>query len=78
MEKFEVGKAYHCMDFNMATITVIKRTEKMVTVVNNESGCTWKMKIKNDGESEYVTDSCVPSHWRQLFTYYADRAEERM
>ena len=73
MKKFEVGKSYYCMDFSMDTVSVVKRTEKMITVVNDYNGSSWRMKVRNDGESEYAVDSCVPNNWKQVFTYYADR-----
>lgn len=71
MIQLEVGKSYRPTDAGFDPITIIKRTNKCV-FVRGSAGNEWRMTIKNDGEREYVTDSCVPARWRYAFTYFAD------
>ena len=68
MNKFEVGKWYSPEDDGFEAIQIQKRTDHFI-FVKNETGCEWRMKIKNDGKQEFVTDSSVPKRWRQAFTY---------
>lgn len=71
MKQLEVGKSYRPADAGFDPITIIKRTNKCV-FVRGSAGNEWRMTIRNDGEREYVTDSCVPAKWRCAFTYFAD------
>ena len=71
MKRFEVGKAYNPMDCGYDPVTILKRTDKTVWV-RGSSGNEWRMLVRNNGKSEFVTDSCVPKKWRFAFTYFAD------
>ena len=71
-KKFEIGKSYYCEDKGFDPIKVIRRTEKTIWVENSVEH-RWAMRIRTTEKGiEYVTDSCVPLRWRQVFTYYAD------
>ena len=71
MKRFEVGKAYNPMDCGYDPITILKRTDKTVWV-RGGSGNEWRMLVRHNGKSEFVTDSSVPRKWRFAFTYFAD------
>lgn len=72
MYKFEVGESYKPYDACFDSIKVIKRTPKMIQVMNPE-GNIWRMRIRIDNNgNEYATDSCVPLKWRTAFTYCAE------
>lgn len=69
---FIVGKQYYPNDRSYDPITILRRTAKCV-YVRGGSGNTWRMTVRLDNNGvEYVTDSCVPLHWRYTFTYSAD------
>lgn len=70
MEVFEVGKYYEANDPGYDPIKILRRTDKTVWVDNGQS--KWRMRIKYDRNgNEMVTDSSVPSKWRDAFTYKA-------
>ncbi len=71
-KQFVVGKSYWPEDRSYDPITVIRRTPKCI-VVRGGSGNEWRMLIRHDSDgTEVVRDSCVPLHWRGVFTYCAD------
>ena len=74
MAVFETGKRYKAGDCGISSITIIKRTAK-TCLVENDEGIQWRMLIRNDGQTEMMADSAVPSHWRGAYTYYADHEE---
>ena len=66
-KRFEVGKTYEWYQREYGAITVLRRTEKSITVTNG--GSNWRMTIRKDSdESEFVVDSTVPKKWRDAFT----------
>ena len=67
MEKeFEAGKSYTWADRSYDPFTVLKRTEKTITVTN---GCnTWRMMIRHDEKGEFVHDSTMGKNNYDLFT----------
>ena len=73
--KFEVGKTYEWYQREYGSITVLKRTDKSITVTNG--GSTWWMKIRTDDDNnEFVIDSTVPKKWREAFTCSAKWEEK--
>ena len=77
MYSFEVGKTYGSMDYSIPHIKILQRTQKTCMVIN-ENGTSWRMMIRSDGFSEYLTDSSVPKRWRECYTYYAKFADEEV
>lgn len=77
MIKFEVGETYGAWDSAVPPIEIIKRTAKMCLVKNTETGNTWRMKIKDMGDHEEMTDTCVPRNWRQCYTYSSKFKEDK-
>ena len=66
-KKFEVGKRYEWYQREYGSITVLRRTEKSITVTNG--GTEWRMMLRKDSEgSEFVVDTSVPAKWRDAFT----------
>lgn len=66
--KFKVGSDYEWYQREYGEIEVIKRTDKTITVMNEE-GNIWRMKIRTDNEGdEFVIDTTVPERWREAFT----------
>jgi len=63
---FEVGKTYEWMESGYDPITVLKRTNKSIKVTNGRN--EWRMLVRVDDKGEYVVDSSVPPHWRDVFT----------
>lgn len=58
MEKFVVGKSYRWADPGPDPFTVLKRTEKTITVTNG--GNTWRMLVRIDKDgNEWVRDSSM-------------------
>ena len=73
--KFEVGKTYEWYQREYGSITVLRRTDKSITVTNG--GSTWWMKIRTDEDgNEFVIDSTVPMKWREAFTCSATWEEK--
>ena len=69
--KFIEGRSYESCDAGVEPITIIKRTSKTILAKNSTS--TWRMKIRQDKKgNEYVVDSCVPSKWKEMYTYKAE------
>ena len=67
--KFEPGKTYRWYAGEYDPITVLKRTEKTITVRRLWSDITWRMLIHHDAEgNEIVTDSYMPRRYRDCFT----------
>ena len=65
--KFEVGKEYFWNERGFPSITVLKRTPKMILVTNG--GHEWRMRIRlTDYGDEYVVDSLVPRRYRGDYT----------
>ena len=72
MKRFEVGKTYKAYQEEFTPITVISRTEKQITV-KNDQGNTFRMTVRiGKNGNEYVIDSKVPANWRDAFTYFAE------
>lgn len=69
MIKFEEGKCYGAWDSAVPPIKIIKRLAKMCLVENTETCNRWRMKIKDLGYHEEMTDTAVPRNWRQCYTY---------
>ena len=72
MKRFEVGKTYKAYQEEFTPITVTGRTEKQITV-KNDQGNTFRMMVRigKDG-NEFVIDSKVPASWKDAFTYFAE------
>lgn len=67
MDKFEVGKTYDWADPCFDPITVLKRTDKTITVTNGTN--TWRMLLRHDSDgSEYVCDSTMGKGHHIQFT----------
>ena len=70
MVVFQVGKSYEASDPGIDPIKILKRTDKMIYVDNGQS--KWKMKLRHDNRGdEMLTDSSVPSRYRDIYTYNA-------
>lgn len=66
MDKFEVGKSYDWADISFDPFTVLRRTEKTITVTNGSN--TWRMLIRHDEDGmEYVRDSSMGRSNYSLF-----------
>lgn len=74
MHVFEDGKIYNTAFCDTLPIKIVKRTAKMC-LVRNDEGTTWRMKIRNDGDSEFMIDTAVPKKWREMYTFYAKYKE---
>lgn len=65
MDKFEVGKSYRWLEIGFDPFTVLRRTEKTITVTNGPS--TWRMLVRIDDDGvEYVRDSSMRA-WGCMF-----------
>ena len=65
-KKFEVGKTYTWADICYDPFTVIRRTEKTITVTNGVN--TWRMLIRHEEDGqEYVRDSSMGRSNYSLF-----------
>lgn len=66
MPKFEIGKSYTWADVCYDPFTVLRRTEKTITVTNGSS--TWRMLLRHDEDGmEYVCDSSMGRSRYSLF-----------
>ena len=66
MDRFEVGKTYDWADSCFDPFTVLRRTEKTITVTNGNN--TWRMLIHHDEDGmEYVRDSSMGRSKYSLF-----------
>ena len=66
MDKFEVGKTYSWADGSYDPFTVLRRTEKTITVTNGV--CTGRMLVRHDEDGmEYVRDSSMGRSNYSLF-----------
>lgn len=66
MGKFEVGRSYAWADCGFDPFTVLRRTEKTITVTNGT--CTWRMLIHHDEDgNEWVRDSTMDRSRYSLF-----------
>ena len=65
-EKFEVGLTYTWADIGYDPFTVLRRTEKTITVTNGSN--TWRMLIRHDDDgNEWVRDSTADRSKYSLF-----------
>ena len=79
MKQFEIGKCYGAYDAATPAIKIIKRTKKMCLVEDTLCHKQWRMKVRlsrfslthPDDLSEYeeMTDTTVPTSWRECYTY---------
>ena len=66
MDKFEVGKSYTWADNSFDPFTVLRRTEKTITVTNGYN--TWRMLVRHDEVGmEWVRDSTMDNSRYSLF-----------
>lgn len=75
MKKFIVGKTYAWADSRFDPFHILSRTDKTVTVSNNN--CTWRMKIRHDHDGvEWVRDSANHTKkYQDAFTSLATYVE---
>ena len=72
MKKFQVDHFYLANDPNFGGVTVERRTDKTIFVVNH-NGVGFRMRVKVDKNgNEYAVDSSVPTKWRLAFMYEAN------
>lgn len=72
MTKFEIGKTYWAYQKEYGSITILKKTDKTISV-RSDCNIEWRMKIRHTANgSEYAIDSSVPMIWRDAFTYFSD------
>lgn len=65
-KQFEVGKSYEWADICYDPFTVLRRTEKTITVTNGVN--TWRMLIRHDEDGdEFVRDSSMGRSNYSLF-----------
>ena len=70
MKQFIVGHEYGAVDTAVPPITVIKRTDKTITVVSEMYTSPKRMKIKKWANgNEFATDTTVPYSWQECYTY---------
>ena len=66
MNQFEVGKTYSWADASFDPFTVLRRTEKTITVTNGPN--TWRMLVRHDEDGdEWVCDSSMSRSHYSLF-----------
>lgn len=69
--KFVVGQQYYPADSGYEPVTVVRRTEKYITVRNSYN--EWRMLVRTDEHDvEYARDSSYSGPWQESFTYRAD------